>query len=186
MLTQGPQPSNCRQGGERLGHAPTQDWRCRHVRGKVCARGSLEVLFRWLAWSVDLTHALLMLLWGIGLPLLYWNRFPRLSQAYEWFALIFVGGSVLSHLAIGECFLTLFARSLWEAAGGFRDRVPFVVLLVNAIAKVRPSARTTVLFWQGAVALSALSVLWYRARKRAQKGSPRNAGGQGPGSAGEC
>lgn len=146
----------------------------------------MDVLLRWLAWSVDLTHALLMLLWGIGLPLLYWNRYPRLSQAYEWFALAFVGGSVASHLAIGECFLTLLSRNLWEAAGGFRDRIPFVVLLVNAVARVRPSTRTAVLFWQGAVVVSALSVLWYRARKRARKGRAEIPGAGGPGSTGKC
>jgi hypothetical protein len=117
---------------------------------------------------------------------LYWNRFPKLSQAYEWFALFFVGSSVLSQLALGECFLTLFSRDLWEAAGGFRDRVPFAVLLVNAVAQVRPSTRTAVLLWQGGVAVSALSVLWYRARKRAQKGAQRNSGRRGPDAADEC
>jgi hypothetical protein len=143
-------------------------------------------MFRGLAWGVDVTHALLMVLWGIGLPLLYWNRFPKLSQSYEWFALVFVGGSIVSHLALGECFLTLLSRELWEAAGGFRDRVPFAVLFVNAVARVRPSTQTAVLLWQGAVGVSAVSVLWYRARKRARHGSSPQDGRRGPGSAGQC
>jgi pimeloyl-ACP methyl ester carboxylesterase len=49
-----------------------------------------------LAGTVDLAHALSMLAWGLGLPLLAWHRFPRLSRTYMWFAIAFIFISVVS------------------------------------------------------------------------------------------
>ena len=91
----------------------------------------MQQLFRWLAASVDFAHASFILAWGLGLPLLFWHRWPRLSRAYVWFAIGFVGTSVLSQLAIGECVLTTLARWFWTLSGGYRDDVPFVVTCVK-------------------------------------------------------
>jgi hypothetical protein len=131
----------------------------------------MQLLFRWLASGVDLAHALLMLGWGLGLPLLFWHRWPKLSRAYVWFSIGFVGASVLSQLAIGECVLTTLARRLWTLAGGYRDDVPFVVTCVNAVARIRPSTRAAVFAWQLAVAISALGVAWHFAREGRGRGS---------------
>jgi len=130
----------------------------------------LEFL-RLLAIGTDLVHALAMLLWGLGLPLLFWHRFPRLSRAYMWFAIAFVGTSVLSHQLLGECFLTTLARELWQASGGYRDRVPFTVVLVNRIAGFRPEERAVVWLWEAAVVATSAASLWYWYRTR--PGSPR-------------
>lgn len=141
----------------------------------------MQQLFRWLAASVDFAHALLMLAWGLGLPLLFWHRWPRLSRAYVWFAIGFVGASVLSQGAIGECVLTTLARRLWTLAGGHRDGVPFVVICVNAVARIRPSTRAAALAWQLAIAISALGVAWHferegRGRRPAPARGPRGEG----------
>jgi hypothetical protein len=106
-----------------------------------------------LAASVDLTHALSMLLWGLGLPLLVWHRFPRLSRAYMWFSAIFVVISVISHRALGEC-------ELWHAGGGYREGVPFMALLANRIAGFRPSNRQVVLLWEAAILVTSIGGLW--------------------------
>jgi hypothetical protein len=117
-------------------------------------------IYTLLAASVDFTHALSMLLWGLGLPLLVWHRFPRLSRAYMWFAAIFVSISLISHRALGECVLTRIARELWLAGGGCREGVPFVALLANHIAGLRPSNRQVVLLWEAAIFVTSIGGLW--------------------------
>jgi hypothetical protein len=121
---------------------------------------SSQSLFRGVAMAIDWTHALVMIAWGVGLPLLVWHRFPRISRAYMWFAMSFVVLSVVSHEILGECFLTTLARAAWTSGGGFRERVPFTVLLTNAVAGIRPSTRAAVLAWEFAVFASSLGSLW--------------------------
>lgn len=110
-----------------------------------CSRAcQMSKVYGLLAMAVDLTHATLMLAWGLGLPLLFWHRFERLSHFYTLFATIFVVSSVASHWVLGECFLTSLARSLWEASGACRDAVPFTMTLTNTVAGIRPSTRSAV------------------------------------------
>jgi hypothetical protein len=133
----------------------------------------MQSILRWLASGVELAHAVLMLAWGLGLPLLFWHRWPRLSRAYVWFAIGVIGASIASQLALGECVLTTLARRLWILAGGFRDDVPFVVTCVNAVARVRPSTRAAVLAWQFAIAITAIGVAWHFGREnRRQRPRP--------------
>ena len=131
-------------------------------------------VYRLLAASVDFTHALLMLLWGLGLPLLVWHRFPRLSRAYMWFAAAFVLISLVSHGAWGECLLTRIARELWRAGGGYRDGIPFVAVLANAVAGVRPSNRQVVLVWEIAILLTSVGGLWCWRRTAARRYTTRS------------
>ena len=113
-----------------------------------------------LAAAVDLTHGLAMLVWGLGLPLLVWHRFERISRAYMWFAIVFVVVSVASNRVLGECILTTVARHLWQAAGGYRDGTPFTVLFANVVAGIRPTAREAVLAWEAAVVVTSIGTLW--------------------------
>jgi hypothetical protein len=117
-------------------------------------------LFRLLAAAVELLHGLLMLAWGLGLPLLLWRRLPRLRRAYIWFSLTFVGISLVSHALLGECVLTTWARALWEASGGYAEKVPFIVTVTNRIAHVRPSTDAAVLVWQVAILAYCVLGLW--------------------------
>jgi hypothetical protein len=117
-------------------------------------------LFRFLAAGVELLHGVLMLAWGLGLPLLVWQRFPRLRRAYIWFSLTFVGVSVVSHALLGECVLTTWARALWEAGGGYAERVPFVVTFTNRVAHIRPSTDAAVLVWEVAILAYCVLGLW--------------------------
>lgn len=118
-------------------------------------------LFRALAAFTDLLHIGFMLVWGLGLPLLFWRRFPRLSRAYMWFTLLFVSVTVTSHALLGECFLTTIARDFWTRGAGFRDRVPFTVLVTDWVAGFRPDSREAVLIWELAVFASSAGCLWY-------------------------
>jgi hypothetical protein len=119
-----------------------------------------ESFQRLLAQAVDILHVLVMVLWVGGLPLLVWHRFPGLSRAYMWFATAFVLVSVISHQLLGECFLTSLARGRWQAGGGYRDAVPFTVVLADAVAGLRPSERSVVIAWEFFVLLSSAGSLW--------------------------
>lgn len=120
----------------------------------------MSELYRVLAMGLDVAHAVAMLVWGLGLPLLVWHRFERLSHLYTLFAALFVVLSVASHWTLGECFLTTLARSSWQASGGWRDAVPFTVVLANTVAGIRPSTQNAVLVWEAAILMTSLGSLW--------------------------
>lgn len=101
-----------------------------------------------------------MVTWGLGLPLLVWRRWPRLRRAYSWFSLSFVAVSVVSHALLGECVLTTMARALWEAGGGYAEKVPFIVTFTNRVARVRPSTDAAVLVWEVAILAYCVLGLW--------------------------
>jgi hypothetical protein len=136
-------------------------------------------LFRFLAGGVELLHGVLMVTWGLGLPLLVWRRWPRLRRAYIWFSLTFVAVSVLSHALLGECVLTAWARALWEAGGGYAEKVPFIVTFTNRVARVRPSTDAAVLAWEVAILAYCVLGLWgsrwlpQLAQRRAPAAHPR-------------
>jgi hypothetical protein len=117
-------------------------------------------VFRFLAAGVELIHGLLMVAWGLGLPLLVARRLPRLRRIYSFFSLAFVGVSLLSHALLGECVLTTCARALWAASGGFAEQVPFIVSFTNRVAGIRPSADAAVLIWELAILLYCVLGLW--------------------------
>jgi len=134
----------------------------------------VETLFRLLALGIELSHGLMMLAWGLGLPLLFWHGLPRLSRGFMWFSMGFILVSVGSHVLLGECVLTTAARYFWHQAGGYREHVPFVVLLTNRIAGVRPSARAAVLAWEFAIGAYSVALLlsWKRLNPKPEDAAP--------------
>lgn len=123
-------------------------------------------IYELMAAGVEAVHAFSMVLWGVGLPLLFWHRFPRLSECYMLYAIAFVGVSVASHFLTGECVLTTLARSLWQRAGGSSDDLPFTTHLANTIAGLRPTQREVVLLWEAAVLVTSAGGLWHWFRMR--------------------
>ncbi len=71
-----------------------------------------------LASAVDAMHALLMVLWVVGMPLLFWHRWPRVTRVYGVFAIGFIIVNVLSQWLLNECVLTTLARFLWQHSSG--------------------------------------------------------------------
>ena len=135
----------------------------------------MQTTFRGLALAVEFSHGLLMVLWGVGLPLLVWHRFPRLSRAYVCFSLAFVAVSVVSHQLLGECVLTTLARACWQLAGSPGDDVPFIVTFTNWVAGVSPDSRAAVLAWEFAIALYCMVFLWGGWRRFAGTSAPDSA-----------
>lgn len=126
-------------------------------------------LYRSLASGIEALHALSMLVWGLGLPLLFWHRFRRLSEIYMIYAIAFVVVSVASRWLLGECVLTTLARMLWNAGGGYRDGAPFIARLTNAVAGIRPTERQVVLTWELAILLTSVALLWFRLRSKSAR-----------------
>lgn len=71
----------------------------------------------YIAVSIQVFHALVMMLWILGLPLLFWHRYPKLTIGYACFALVFIIINQISHYTLGECILTTMERWCWDHSG---------------------------------------------------------------------
>ena len=120
------------------------------------------MIWQFLAVTTDLLHAMLMVAWVIGMPLLLWHRWPRLAQGYAGYAIAFVTTSQLSQWLLGECFLTNIALWFWE-------RVPssapvshdwFTVRIARAVFHMAPSHRFIAHLSEALVLATALAALW--------------------------
>ncbi len=115
--------------------------------------------------TVDLIHALSMVAWVVGLPLLFAaRRYPRASRAYIVFAVGFIALNQLSHYVLGECFLTTAARWCYlHDRSGTPSYEWFTVRLAEAVFRMTPSHRSIVVLSQVLVAATGLGALvWLR------------------------
>jgi hypothetical protein len=115
-----------------------------------------------LAAAVDLAHAIFMTAWVLGLPLLFWHRWPRLTRAYGVYAIAFVVVSQISRQVLGECFLTTLARALYRLAApsGISNGEWFTVRAARAVFQFAPSHRAISLVSEGLILLTAAGALW--------------------------
>lgn len=118
-------------------------------------------MFAVLGSLVDLLHALSMVAWAAGLPLLFWKKHPRLTRAYAAYAISFILAYQSSRLFLGECFLTTLARALWERAGALPSSPDewFTVRLSMAIFRMAPSHRAVTLAGQVLILITAIGML---------------------------
>jgi asparagine N-glycosylation enzyme membrane subunit Stt3 len=128
-----------------------------------------------LASGVDFLHALFMATWILGLPLLFWRRWPRLTKAYAVYAVGFVTANVVSHLILGECFMTTIARYFWQhpSSGSPVDQPVdewFTVRLAEAVFHMAPSHRAISLAGQALILVTAVGVLLSMRRARSGPG----------------
>jgi len=124
-----------------------------------------------LAATVDAVHAALMAVWILGLPLLFWHRWPRLSRAYGIYAVIFVVLTRLSHWFFGECFLTSLARHFWSAASSDANDTNewFTVRFAKLVFGLTPSHRLIAVGSEVLVLVTAVGVLVSLHRHAGQK-----------------
>jgi len=122
---------------------------------------------------VDLLHALLMVAWIAGLPLLFWRRYPRASRWYAAYAIVFVVINQASRYFLGECFLTTIARLLWEQGGAPPRSAPgewFTVRVALAIFHMAPSHRSITVLSELLMLVTAAGTLL--SMRRARKDAP--------------
>lgn len=109
---------------------------------------------------VDALHALLMVVWVLGLPLLFWHRWPKLSIAYGIYAVVFVVATRASDYALGECFLTTLSRRFWVAGGsGAGTEGWFTVRFAQLVFGLTPSQRIIAVGSEALVLITAIGVL---------------------------
>ncbi len=122
---------------------------------------------------LDALHALLMVLWITGIPLLFWHRWPRLSRAYAAYSIAFIVVSQGSQWLLGECFLTTWARYFWLRGSGAPPnelhRDWFTVRCAEAVFHMRPSQRAVSIAWETLVLVSSVGMLVWLAGRRGQR-----------------
>lgn len=125
-------------------------------------------MFPVLASLVDLAHALFMVGWIAGLPLLFWHRHPRATRWYAIYAIAFIVLYQASRVLLGECFLTTISRYLWEQ-GGAPPRAAhewFTVRIAMAVFHMAPSHKAITIAGQILVFASAVGMLLTLRRQR--------------------
>jgi hypothetical protein len=121
---------------------------------------------------VDFVHALLMVAWVAGLPLLFWRRFAHLSRAYAVYAVVFIVLNQGSRLFLGECFLTTLSRYLWEHSSAPLRSAPgewFTVRVALAVFHLTPSHRSIKLVSEALIFVTAVGMLVSMRRGRRER-----------------
>jgi hypothetical protein len=124
---------------------------------------------------VDFLHAIFMVAWIAGLPLLFWHKYPRLTRWYAGYVIVFVVLYQVSRVFLGECFLTTIARWLWEHGGSEPPVAPnewFTVRIAMAVFHMTPSHKAIKTIGGVLVFVSAVGALLSLCRPRA---TPRHA-----------
>ena len=127
-----------------------------------------------LAAMLDAVHALLMVAWMAGIPLLFWHPWRRLSRGCAIHSIAFIVVSQASQWLLGECFLTTSARWLWRRGSGTppfeRHGDWFTVRFSEAVFHLRPTQRAISISWELLVLVCALGLFlsYRRARWRAR------------------
>jgi hypothetical protein len=128
---------------------------------------------------VDFVHALLMVAWVTGLPLLFTRRHPRAARFFAVYAVAFIVLSQASRFLLGECFLTTLSRYLWEHGGAPPRSAPgewFTVRLAMAVFHLAPSHRSITVLSELLILVTAVGMLW--STRRGRQGSATPASGR--------
>lgn len=111
---------------------------------------------------VDTVHAALMAAWILGLPFLFWHRWPRITKVYGLYAVAFVIVTRVSHWLLGECFLTSLSRRFWDAGGPSANDTDewFTVRFAKMVFGLTPSHRIIALGSEVLVFITAAGMLF--------------------------
>ena len=134
---------------------------------------------------VDTVHAALMVAYFVGIPLLFFHRWPRVSRVYAVYAVAFVIFSQGPKLLWGHCFLTPLASELWRRSGTSIVATEwFTVRLSNFVFHSAPSHRIISWIGDAFVLITAIGAV-LRLRSHADRHPPsrRDALGVSPGAA---
>ena len=128
---------------------------------------------RELASVVDVVHALAMVAWVIGVPLLFWHRWPRLSVWYARYAVGFAVLNVGSQWLIDECFLTTLSRWLWTRGGPAPNPTEewFSVRFAESVFGLTPTHELVKRLTEAMIVVTAVGTLWTLRRTRRSPGA---------------
>jgi len=120
----------------------------------------------YLAVAIDVLHAMLMVAWVLGIPLLFWHRYKKLSMAYAIFSLAFVIVNQVSHYTLGVCIFTTIADFFYRQAGQVAPEEWFTVRLSKWIFGLTPTQRSVKMATEFLICLSALGGMYFLFRKK--------------------
>lgn len=110
--------------------------------------------------GIDLIHALAMVAWLVGFPLLFVRRWPRARLAYAAYAVLFIVASQASMIVLDECFLTTLTRWCWSHdAANVVSNDWFTVRLARAVFGMAPSRRVISRISEALVLTTAAGVI---------------------------
>jgi len=117
----------------------------------------------YLAVSIDVFHALVMLLWILGLPLLFWHKFPKLTIIYAVFAILFIIVNQISHYTLDECIFTTLSRKCFELADPNHPSTKewFTVKFANFIFGCAPKHKSIKIISEILIAISAIGMFFF-------------------------
>lgn len=122
-----------------------------------------------LAVATDVLHALLMASWIIGLPLLFWHRYPKLSLAYCIYCISFIIVNQVSHYTLGCCVFTTIADWFYHRAGSPMNGEWFVVRASQFVFGLAPSHRGIKMATEAVIVTAAIGqIYFYATRKNSQ------------------
>ena len=114
----------------------------------------------------DAFHALLMAMWVIGLPLMFWHRHRTVSVAYCLFSVIFIIVNQVSHYTLGECIFTAIANWFYNRAGHGAPDEWFTVRASRFIFGLTPSHRGVKILTEILIGISAVGGIHFYLRKK--------------------
>jgi hypothetical protein len=131
---------------------------------------------------VETIHATFMVAYFVGIPLLFFHRWPRVSRIYAVYEVAFVVFSQGSKLVWGHCFLTPLAGGLWHRSGAaIATNEWFTVRLSNLVFHSAPSHRIISWIGDAFVLVTAIgAVLRLRSHADRHPSSQRNVIGAAP------
>lgn len=130
----------------------------------------------YLAIATNVFHALLMVAWIVGIPLLFWRGLPRLSVAYCIFSILFIIVNQVSHYTLGVCIFTTIATWFYNQAGMTVSGEWFAIRISQMVFGATPSHRGITIITQVLIAIGAVGGIhyFYRGRKNNVTGRKEN------------
>jgi hypothetical protein len=115
----------------------------------------------YLAVATDVLHAILMLSWIIGLPLLFWHHFPKLSLAYCIYCIAFIIVNQVSHYTLGCCIFSAIADWFYAHAGQTMSNEWFTVRASQFVFGPAPSHRGIKMATEAAIVVAAIGQIYF-------------------------
>ncbi len=120
----------------------------------------------YLAVLTDVIHAMLMVGWIVGMPFLFWHRFPKVTLVYCLFSLCFIAVNQISHYTLGCCIFTTIADWFYHQAGHYAPDEWFTVRASRFIFGLTPSHRGVKILTEILVGISAVGGIFFYIKRK--------------------
>lgn len=121
----------------------------------------------YIAVSIDVFHALAMIAWVLGLPLLFWHRYSKLSTLYASYSIIFIIVNLTSQYFLNRCVLTEVSAYFWKnTAAGIDTSEWFTVRFSKLIFNLTPNHNLIKRLTEILILISSIGGIYSLTRKK--------------------